>query len=113
MNAQDKRIEVLQLMERMGGGFASALATAWLKADNENAARLYNAFSDLFKDYLDQWRRYRNETRVTLLQDIATEAARNIDLRTRFGESTDSVAQSDSELQRALKALQAHDEVEA
>ena len=38
-------------MERMGGGFASALALAYFRADSDNQARILGAFPDLFEKY--------------------------------------------------------------
>jgi len=40
-----------QLMEKMGGGFASALALAYFRADGTNQARILGAFGDLFDLY--------------------------------------------------------------
>jgi hypothetical protein len=40
-----------QLMEKMGGGFASALALAYFRADGTNQARILGAFADLFEVY--------------------------------------------------------------
>lgn len=38
-------------MERMGGGFASALALAYFRADSDNQARILAAWPDLFERY--------------------------------------------------------------
>ena len=38
-------------MERMGGGFASALAVAYFRADLDNQARILGAFPELFERY--------------------------------------------------------------
>lgn len=38
-------------MERHGGGFCSALAQAWFKADSGNKRRLEGAFPHLLADY--------------------------------------------------------------
>ena len=38
-------------MERMGGGFASALAVAYYQADSDNKARILAAWPDLFEKY--------------------------------------------------------------
>lgn len=43
--------ELLQAMERVGGGFASALAVAWARADGENRAKLRVAFGALLCSY--------------------------------------------------------------
>jgi hypothetical protein len=40
-------------MVKLGGGFASALASAWHKADKANKRRIENEFSDLFFEYMD------------------------------------------------------------
>jgi len=41
------------LMEKVGGGFASALALAYFRADGTNQARILGAFPDLFERYRD------------------------------------------------------------
>lgn len=41
----------LKSMEIYGGGFVSALATAWFRADNENSAKLATAFPNLIVKY--------------------------------------------------------------
>jgi len=48
---KDNYIAGLRLMERIGGGFASAIATAALRADNTNWMKLYLAFSDMFNEF--------------------------------------------------------------
>lgn len=45
--------KALEAMQRYGGGFASALATAWQRADHDNGARLRTAFPDLLDKYRD------------------------------------------------------------
>ena len=40
-----------KIMERMGGGFASALAVAYFRADLDNQARILGAFPELFERY--------------------------------------------------------------
>lgn len=40
-----------QVMERCGGGFASALARAYFRADQANQARMLQGFPDLFAGY--------------------------------------------------------------
>ena len=40
-----------QLMEKIGGGFASALALAYFRGDGTNQARILGAFGDLFDLY--------------------------------------------------------------
>lgn len=54
MNADDMEIQnhrAAQYMERMGGGFASALAVAYYRADSDNRARILAAWPDLFEKY--------------------------------------------------------------
>lgn len=48
----EPNIEALNLMERIGGGFASPLATAWKKADLDNQRRLMSVFKDLHDTYV-------------------------------------------------------------
>ena len=38
-----------QLMEKIGGGFASALALAYFRADGTNQALILDAFANLFE----------------------------------------------------------------
>jgi hypothetical protein len=45
-------LTVLDAMERYGGGFVSALARAWRKADGENQAKLRDAFDGYYQQYL-------------------------------------------------------------
>jgi len=40
-----------QLMEKIGGGFASALALAYFRADGTNQALILDAFANLFEVY--------------------------------------------------------------
>lgn len=47
----DMTLEAAHAMEREGGGFASAIATAYYRADSSNRARLVAAFQDLFARY--------------------------------------------------------------
>lgn len=42
---------VLVTMRHYGGGFASRLADAWMRADSMNSARLAEAFTDLLERY--------------------------------------------------------------
>lgn len=54
MNADDLEIQnhrAARYMERMGGGFASALAVAYYRADSDNKARIVGAWPDLFEKY--------------------------------------------------------------
>ena len=48
-------------MERHGGGFCSALAQAWYKADGANKRRLEIAFPHLLADFGPGSRYYSNE----------------------------------------------------
>ena len=43
-----------QTMEKIGGGFASALAQAYYRADGTNQARILAAFPDLFEKYRNE-----------------------------------------------------------
>lgn len=49
MNEQNHR--AARLMEKLGGGFASALAMAYFRADADNQARILAAWPDLFERY--------------------------------------------------------------
>lgn len=42
-----------RLMERIGGGFASAIAQAFYKADSHNARILLEAYEDMFLRHYD------------------------------------------------------------
>jgi hypothetical protein len=46
-----EQFDTLKAMDKYGGGFASALAKAWSRADQTNSARLGQAFDDLVKRY--------------------------------------------------------------
>lgn len=50
------KLEVFRLMERIGGSFASALATAWIKADLENQRKIENAFPEFVRDYTEMYK---------------------------------------------------------
>ena len=52
----DELTRAAELMDRIGGGFASSIARAFYRADASNRARLVAAFADLFD-------RYRNMAR--------------------------------------------------
>lgn len=49
----DSNHRAAALMQRFGGGFASALALAYLRADSVNQAKILSAFGDLFEKYRD------------------------------------------------------------
>jgi len=49
MDEQNHR--AARLMEKIGGGFASALAVAYFRADADNQARILAAWPDLFERY--------------------------------------------------------------
>lgn len=51
--------DVLDLMEQQGGGFVSALAKAWSRADSENSFRLMAAFGATYDRYAAQARSAR------------------------------------------------------
>ena len=54
-----------QLMEKIGGGFASALALAYFRADGTNQARILGAFGDLFDLYRNRaFEQLENEERA-------------------------------------------------
>jgi len=54
-----------QLMEKMGGGFASALALAYFRGDGTNQARILGAFGDLFEVYRNRaFEQLENEERA-------------------------------------------------
>ncbi len=48
---RDRKIRLLEAMEKNGSGFSSALATAWFKADSGNSAKLEAAFGDMLESY--------------------------------------------------------------
>lgn len=48
--------EAAYAMDRIGGGFASAVANAFFRADTDNRKRLLAAFGDLFEKF------YQGET---------------------------------------------------
>ena len=49
---QDQQHAAAIHMKKVGGGFASRLAEAYLYADSGNQYRIYKAFSDLFERHL-------------------------------------------------------------
>jgi hypothetical protein len=51
MEQRDKFIAAAHEMQRTGGGFASALAEAFFRADALNKRKLLAAFGDLFEEY--------------------------------------------------------------
>lgn len=46
-----QQYESAKTMEKYGGGFASALALAFFRADSTNKEKLLSAFNDLFMRY--------------------------------------------------------------
>lgn len=46
-------MDILDTMERYGGGFVSALAAAWKKADSFNFQRLQETFYTYWMQYKD------------------------------------------------------------
>lgn len=52
-----EEVEALNRMKMMGGGFASALATAWLRADDTNQRKLRREFVGLLTPYVAMYRR--------------------------------------------------------
>lgn len=49
---QDQQHAAAIHMKKVGGGFASRLAEAYLYADSWNQRRIYEAFEDLFEKHL-------------------------------------------------------------
>ncbi|PNQ49677.1 hypothetical protein C1141_21720, partial [Vibrio agarivorans] len=43
--------DAIEAMQKYGGGFASALAVAWARADADNLMRLRSAFPELLAKY--------------------------------------------------------------
>ncbi len=52
--------EIVQAMERFGGGFVRALAGAWYRADDENQARIRASFHELWAEYAEHVRMQRD-----------------------------------------------------
>jgi len=50
-NLADSNHRAAALMQRIGGGFASALGLAYHRGDLDNQARILGAFADLFAKY--------------------------------------------------------------
>lgn len=53
----DEGHRAAQMMEKMGGGFASAIAHAYYKADSSNAMRLRLAFYEMFEQHYEMYER--------------------------------------------------------
>lgn len=51
MRTRDELLPIFERMEEHGGGFVSALASAWFKADPRNQRRIQDAFPDYIDDY--------------------------------------------------------------
>ena len=49
--SEDELLIAAHRMEREGGGFASAIALAYFRADSTNKVRLVDAFGHLFERY--------------------------------------------------------------
>lgn len=49
--SEDQQYWTLRTMEERGGGFVSALGTAWQRADQTNSRRLALAFPELIRNY--------------------------------------------------------------
>jgi hypothetical protein len=49
--SEDELLIAARRMEREGGGFASAIALAFFRADSTNQVLLVNAFGHLFERY--------------------------------------------------------------
>lgn len=66
----DEKLEVIRAMQQTGGSFVSALAEAWLRADEDNSKRIQDAFPDYIARYraigiADRRRALRLTPRVT------------------------------------------------
>ena len=48
---EEQNHRAARLMQKLGGGFASALAVAYFHADADNQARILAAWPDLFERY--------------------------------------------------------------
>jgi hypothetical protein len=59
----DKNFLAAKYLEQYGGGFASALATAWFRADSRNQRKIESVFQDLFDEA------YATHQRTTYLKD--------------------------------------------
>ena len=60
---KDKKIKILAMMKKYGGGFASKLADAALYADDSNYEILKDAFPELWEQY-EQMAEAREEQHV-------------------------------------------------
>lgn len=49
--AHAEQLAGVRLMQQIGGGFAQALAAAWLRADSRNRDTLTRAFDEMFAHY--------------------------------------------------------------
>lgn len=49
-------------MDKSGGGFAEAIASAWFRADSYNRERLSEAFPELFGRFIKLSYAYNNKT---------------------------------------------------
>lgn len=56
--------EVIEAMIQYGGGFVSALGTAWMKADGDNRAKLREAFDGYWDEYTDTVREEKRRKAV-------------------------------------------------
>ncbi len=59
----DQQWDAAKTMETYGGGFASALAQAFFRADLTNARRILTAFDDLFMKYHEWNKEKANENK--------------------------------------------------
>jgi hypothetical protein len=55
--------EIVQAMERFGGGFVRALALAFTAADPVNTAKLKAAFPEIWAEYAEHVRMQRDRAR--------------------------------------------------
>lgn len=57
----EKNFFAAEYLERRGGGFASALAVAWFRADLNNRRRIESVFQDLFDYGYEQYQQTKKD----------------------------------------------------
>jgi hypothetical protein len=79
----DRKRNALELMRRIGGGFAKAIAEAWFKADKQNDVRLTEAFGGMLEDYavLSDKLREANDLQEDMAETVAIWEGNNGDKR--------------------------------
>ena len=75
IDAEPSRLEVLDCMQAMGGGFVSALAVAGMKADQDNDRRLLAAFPHYWKQYSEAVKLRRARVYGRVMKDAKGGAA--------------------------------------